>query len=300
MKSGTLYVIGNGFDRRHGIPSGPADFKQFVCSTDRSLYREIENYLPMDDEWNDLETALADMDADALIENLGHFMTSYGAEDWSESGHWGFQHEVQNVVERLSCGLRQRFAEWVRQLPIPGRATAKNMLAKLDRDAVFFSFNYTCTLGKLYGVSQENILFIHGCANIAGDELVLGHAWNPLTRKSLNARYDISEIDKRLMQANNIIDGYFSATFKRYAELIAHHREFFDALTDIEHVIVLGHSLSDVDAAYFEALLARRNVADAQWQVACRSAEEWPDKHERLVQLGVDPARASLVLWDAL
>ncbi len=300
MKSGTLYVIGNGFDRWHGIPSGPADFKQYVSSTDRSVYREIENYLPMDDEWNDLETALADMDADALIENLGHFMASYGAEDWSDSGHFDFQYEVQNVVERLSDGLRQRFAEWVRKLPIPGRATAQNMLAKLNRDAVFLSFNYTCTLSKLYGVSQENILFIHGCANKADDKLVLGHAWNPLTRKSLNDRYDISEIDTRLMEANNIIDGYFSATFKRSAELIAHHREFFDALTDIEQVVVLGHSLSDVDAEYFEALLEQRSVADAQWQVACRSAEEWPEKHERLIQLGIDPARASLVHWNAL
>jgi hypothetical protein len=34
-------------------------------------------------------------------------------------------------------------------------------------------------------------------------------------------------------------------------------------LTDIEQVIVPGHSLSNVDAAYFTALLEQRNVAAA-------------------------------------
>jgi hypothetical protein len=34
-------------------------------------------------------------------------------------------------------------------------------------------------------------------------------------------------------------------------------------LTDIEQVIVPGHSLSNVDAAYFTSLLEQRNVAAA-------------------------------------
>ncbi|CAI07520.1 hypothetical protein ebA2472 [Aromatoleum aromaticum EbN1] len=300
MKSRTLYVIGNGFDLWHGIPSSLAQFKQHVQATDRDVYREVEEYLPTEDDWSDLELALADMDVDALIDNLGHFMGSYGAEDWSDSGHHDFQYEVQNVVKRLSAGLRLRFAEWIRKLPIPSPSTARKRIATMDTGAVFFSFNYTSTLGTLYGVRPERILFIHGCADLDDDELVLGHAWHPQTRTSLNDRPDIEEIDTRLMEANDIIDGYFSATFKRSAELIAQHQGFFDALTDIKQVIVLGHSLSDVDAAYFRALLEQRRVADAQWQVACCFPEEWPEKRELLVRLGVDPTRATPVLWDAL
>ncbi len=300
MKSRTLYVIGNGFDLWHGIPSSLAQFKQYVQATDRDVYREIEEYLPTQEDWSDLELALANMDVDALIDNLGHFMGSYGAEDWSDSEHHDFQYEVQNVVERLSNGLRLRFAEWIRKLPIPSPATARKRLAALDTDAVFFSFNYTSTLGTLYSVCPERILFIHGYADLADDELVLGHAWHPQRRKSLNDRPDIDEIDTRLMEANDIIDGYFSATFKRSAELIAEHRGFFDALTDIEQVIVLGHSLSAVDAAYFKALLEQRSVADAQWQVACRFPEEWPQKRVLLARLGIDPTKTTPILWDAL
>ena len=300
MKSGKLYVIGNGFDLWHGSPSSLALFKQHVQATDRDVYREVKEYLCTREDWSDLELALADMDADALIDNLGHFMVSYGAEDWSDSGHHDFQYEVRNVVERLSAVLRLRFAEWVRTLPVPGPATARKRLATLDTGALFFSFNYTSTLGTLYGVRPEQILFIHGCADLADDELVLGHAWHPNTRKSLNDRPDISEIDTRLMEANDVIDGFFSATFKRSAELIAEHRDFFDALTNIEQVIVLGHSLSAVDAAYFTALLEQRSVAEAPWRVACRFPEEWPEKSVLLARLGIDRTKATPVFWDAL
>lgn len=299
MRPRKLYVIGNGFDLWHDIPSSLARFKQYVQATDSDIYREVEDYLPTQDDWSDLERALADMDVDALIDNLGHFMSSYGADDWSDAGHHDFQYEVQNAVERLSTGLRMRFSEWIRTLPIPTPTTAQKQLAALDTDAVFFSFNYTNTLSALYGVPPEKILFIHGCADLADDDLVLGHAWHPQTRRSLNDRPDIEDIDTRLMEANDIIDDYFSATFKRSAELIAQHQGFFDALTDIEQVIVLGHSLKDVDAAYFTALLAQRSVAEAAWLIACRSLNEWPEKQSLLTELGVNPSKTLPVTWDS-
>ena len=300
MKPQKLYVIGNGFDLWHGIPSSLARFKQYVQATDRDVYREVEDYLPTQEDWSDLERALADMDVDALIDNLGHFMGSYGDENWSDAGHHDFQYEVQNAVERLSTGLRLRFSEWIRKLPIPTPATAQKQLATLDADSLFFTFNYTSTLSSLYGVPSERILFIHGCADLADDDLVLGHAWHPQTRKSLNDRSDIEEIDTRLIEANDIIDDYVSATIKRSADLIAQHRGFFDALTDIEQVIVLGHSLSDVDAAYFMALLEQRSVAQAAWLIACRSPADWPEKKLLLTYLGVDSNRAVPVAWDSL
>ena len=130
---------------------------------------------------------------------------------------------------------------------------------------------YTNTLGRLYGVRPERILFIRGCTDLADDEHVLGHAWRPQSRKSSNDRPDIEEIDTRLMEANDIIDGYVSAMFKRSTGLIVQHREFFEVLTEIEQVIVLEPSMLAVDAAYFTALIGQRSVAEARRQVACRS-----------------------------
>jgi hypothetical protein len=81
MQTATLYIIGNGFDLRHCIPSILWHLKEFLQPTDSDIYRDVEEYLPVNDDWCDLETALAGLDADVLINNLGHFMSPYGDED---------------------------------------------------------------------------------------------------------------------------------------------------------------------------------------------------------------------------
>ncbi|HDS1530813.1 TPA: bacteriophage abortive infection AbiH family protein [Stenotrophomonas maltophilia] len=298
--STTLYVIGNGFDLWHGIPSSLGAFKAYVQETENDIHREVEDYLPAGEDWCDLELALAALDADMLVDNLGHFMGSYGDDEWSDAGHHDFQYKVGNVVERLSTGLRTRFADWIRTLPITTSDTAPRRLTRLDRQALFLSFNYTRTLSSLYGVDPAQVLHIHGRADETGEELILGHAWNPQSRRSLNDRPDIEEIDTRLTEANDIIDEYFSNTFKRSEELIVRYRDFFDALTAVEEVVVLGHSLSTVDAAYFRALLRQPGIAQARWTVACRSLQEWPDKEQRLTDIGLRPGASQPVPWDAL
>lgn len=120
---------------------------------DSDIYRDVEEYLPVDD-WCDLETALADLDADILINNLGHFMSSYGDEDCSDAGHHDFQYEVDQVFRRLSKGMRSRFGQWICQSPIPSRESSPNRLTKLDSQALFLTFNYTSTLRRVYDSGQ--------------------------------------------------------------------------------------------------------------------------------------------------
>ena len=220
MGNSKLYIIGNGFDLWHGIPSKYADFKAYVGQHDRQLLRTVDDYLPAGDNWSDLESALADLDIDSIIDDLGQFMPSYGADDWSDAGHHDFQYEVDRVVQRLSKGLRQQFSAWVHQLPIPSPATAQRRLSTLDPTSRFLSFNYTPTLQQLYGVPGDQVLHIHGSTDRPDSDLVLGHAWNPSTRPSLNDRHDIEDLDVRLMEANDILDGYFSKTFKPSSRLI--------------------------------------------------------------------------------
>lgn len=192
MQTTTLYVIGNGFDLRHCIPSSLWHFKEFLRARDSDIYRDVEEYLPVDDDWCDLETALAGLDADMLINNLGHFMSSYGDEDWSDAGHHDFQYEVEQVVRRLSKGLRYQFGLWIRQLPIPSCTNAPNRLTTLDPQATFLSFNYTNTLSRVYGVEPERVLHIHGSAETRDDDLILGHAWEPGSRP-LSTKEPISQ-----------------------------------------------------------------------------------------------------------
>ena len=292
-----LYIIGNGFDLWHGIPSGYWHFKEYARQHDRNVFDAVEDHLPAGDDWSSLESALADIDVDNIITELGQFMPSYGEDHWSDSGHHDFQYEVEQVVKRLSTRLTMLFGEWIMTLPIPKPTTAKVLLKRFDANAAFLSFNYTSTLQELYAVPCEHVLHIHGEAKMQDDELILGHAWNPTQRKSLNDREDIEELDTRLMEAHSILDGYFLQTFKPSERLILQHQAFFSQLDAIESVYVLGHSLSDVDLPYLQALLSVPKVATADWHVACREEVDRPERRERLIQIGIDAKNAAAELW---
>lgn len=297
MRPSKLYVIGNGFDLWHGIPSSYAQFKEYVRQHDQELFAAVDNYLPADEDWSDLESALAELDVYSILDALSCFMTPYGADDWSEAGHHDFQYEVELVAQCLSSGLKARFSEWIRTLVIPTPSTATRCLKGIDADAAFLTFNYTSTLEDLYAVPDSHVLHIHGEARQLDGQLILGHAWNPEQRRSLNDRPDIEDIDTRLMEAHWILDEFFSQTFKPSEQLIREHKTFFNQLGAIETVHVLGHSLSDVDLAYIHALLSVPSVAAARWYVACRSEQERPAKCARLIELGVGAQQAATVLW---
>ena len=105
-------------------------------------------------------------------------------------------------------------------------------------------------------------------------------------------------MDVRLYEANQIIDDYFSSTFKQSDKIIRRHIDFFNNLSNVEQVIILGHSLSDVDAAYFTALLTVPALTVANWKFACRDLSEWPEKLLMLKTLGVSSHKASPISWE--
>lgn len=297
MENRKLYVIGNGFDLCHGIPCHYWQFKEFVQEHDPNLLRAVEDYLPAEADWSDLESSLAEIDIDSMIDDLEHFMMSYGADDWSDSGHHDFQYEIGRIIEELSTDLRRQFGQWIRQLPIPTPTTAPLRLQTIDPTAFFLSFNYTSTLRELYCVPDAHVLHIHGRADLPDSDLILGHAWNPQERRSLNDRPDIEDLDTRLVEAHSILDRYFSKTFKPSGLLIQEHRPFFEGLTDVEEVCVLGHSLSKVDEPYFHALLAIPSIASARWQVACFTEDDEREKPARLRELGLEASRIVTCSW---
>lgn len=300
--SDKLYIIGNGFDLHHQMPTKFSDFRTFARKTAPELHRAVDDYLPVNDDWSDLEDALAGLDVYTVIEDLIVFMPSYAAENWRDSGHHDFQFEVDRLVCLLSTKLRSALARWVRQVEVPDLANMPQVhrLTSIDRSASFLTFNYTPTLADLYGVPLERTLHIHGACSDDDQELILGHGWNPAIRKSLNDQPDIEDLDTRLIEANQILDQYFSTTFKPSAQLIAQHQTFFHALDSVTDVTILGHSLSDVDAEYYRALLAVPAVASASWAIACLHNSDAAEKTQRLTRLGVPINQINAVPWTSL
>jgi hypothetical protein len=294
MTNERLYIIGNGFDIFHGIPSRYSDFGNYLRTNDFELYETIEKYLCLDGDWCDLEAALAWMDADTLADEASDFLVSYGADDWSDAFHHDYQYQIQIVVEQLSTKLKDQFSSWIRNLIIPKMETYKKMKLAINCDSLFLTFNYTSTLETLYKIKKNHILYIHGDAQSNRDELVLGHGWRREERGSLNDVPNPEDLDTRVMQGNDIIDQYFDTTFKNSEDIIEQNKAFFSSLGTVRSICVLGHSLTDVDMPYLEKIVSQIKINDVAWEVSYYSQEEYYSHGLALQNLGVPISRYSL------
>lgn len=300
MDATTLYIIGNGFDLHHGMPTRYSDFKKFLQKVDHETYDWVETYVPASGNWANLEQALAELDTDNIVSDMGCFLGSYSSDDWSDSGHHDFQYEVDRVATGLSQTLQGRFSDWVRSVTIPARSEVKGLLTTLDVNATFLTFNYTSTLTHLYDVPAENILHIHGEASDADSLIVLGHAWSDEQRPLLYNSVDPESADHRLLEAYSTLDDYFSSTFKPSEKIIRDNPDFFEHLDAINQVVVLGHSISPVDNAYFLKLIEAFDGRQVHWTIALRPEDDGREIMDNLKQVGVSYDLTTLILWSQL
>ncbi len=264
-----LYIIGNGFDIRHGLPTGYKHFKSYVAKNDQELYDAIEEYIPAGDEWNQLESALGEIDYELILQNSEMFLAPYNTDDWSDAYHHDYQYEVNKITRMLSSRLKEQFADWVKGINIADAYNSEQYIPPIPRESLYFSFNYTNTLQQIYAVPCEQIIHIHGNCSY-DDDLILGHSFR--VEKSLNP-YIGPDQDTRIAEAYDSIDEYFGNTFKPSEDIIKEERVFFSSLKNVDEVIVLGHSLAGVDGKYF-AEINKSIQENARWIVALYKGEE--------------------------
>lgn len=299
MRQKTLYIIGNGFDIYHGIHSSYSDFKDYLQKTETSIYDLIEEYIPIEENWSDLEAALAGIDVNSVVENASDFLVSYGADDWSDAYHHNYQYEVNRIIEGLSISLKMHFGEWVQQLEIPDLASLPIPPIQLNTDAQYLTFNYTSSLTDIYKIPDSCILYIHGEAK-KKEDLVLGHAWNPIEIPSLNDVPDPESMDTRVMEGNEIINSYFGHTFKDSKKIIEENADYFKSLSGLLNIYVLGHSLSHVDEAYFKEIVANVDLTKVRWVVTYYGDEEREKHRNTLTNLAITEDMISFYKMDEL
>ena len=169
-----LYIIGNGFDKHHEIPSGYWDFHEWLIEKDPELVEQIDDlYGYSDDLWGNFEVELGNLDIPSVASEI---YSENPADEMSE--HFERTYHAGAIVAGDTVGeiynkIREMFPEWVKSLPAAD--TCKKI--KIDKeDSFFITFNYTDTLLDVYGIPLYDILFIHGRASDSATRfLVLGH-----------------------------------------------------------------------------------------------------------------------------
>jgi len=286
MENEDLYIIGNGFDIYHGLESRYSNFKEYLRVCDPVLHDNVVKFLPVKENWCDLELAFAYLDIDQVIDEASEFLHSYSAENWSDSFHHDYQFELDRIVTALSRGLKSHFYQWIRQLNLSLTNQHPNKIVRIPPSSTFLNFNYTRTLQCVYGVKDTHIMHIHGEADQDESSIILGHSWNPKDIPDLNDVPNPEDMDTRVMEGNERINSYFGDTFKPSSEIIESRYDFFSGLKKIRNVYVLGHSLSEVDLPYFEEIIEHIDI-DSNWYVTYYGEEEFIRHGETLSGLGV-------------
>ena len=95
-----LFIIGNGFDRAHNLPTSYWDFRTYLETYHPDFLQAFEQHyyiVPNDSEafkrnllWNDFETNLANIDEEIIIED------ALGLEMGLESGDVGIEDTLRH------------------------------------------------------------------------------------------------------------------------------------------------------------------------------------------------------------
>ncbi|HBQ6149009.1 TPA: bacteriophage abortive infection AbiH family protein, partial [Klebsiella pneumoniae] len=230
------------------------------------------------------------IDYELILQNSEMFLVTYNTEDWSDAYHHDYQYEVDKITRMLSARLKEQFADWVKGINIADAYNSEQYIPPIPRESLYFSFNYTNTLQQIYAVPDAQIMHIHG--NCSYDEdLILGHSFR--VEKSLNP-YIGPDQDIRIAEAYDSIDKYFGNTFKPSEDIIKEENVFFSSLKNVDEVIVLGHSLAEVDGEYFSEI-NKSIQKSARWIVALYKGEE---KSGSLEDYDVRASNISYVLYE--
>ena len=117
------------------------------------------------------------------------------------------------------------------------------------------NFNYTRTLEKYYGIASDQICHIHGDVGNPEEILIMGHGSQKSIEYALKSLKSVEQDGAIVAIAiyQCVVD-CLKLLFKDTGNIMKSHSEFFERLSDVDEVIVIGSSLSKADEPYFDMI----------------------------------------------
>lgn len=282
----TLFIIGNGFDIMHGVRSSYWDFQK-TLGRNSELRFHLETYLRAEDLWWNFEDSLSHLDAGMMLDVMDMWLDNFGAyrRDASASDFHGAIDTAMLPIYVLTDQLPRRFRAWVEALEANGSKPCQRIITS---DAVYLNFNYTDFLETLYGVPHDKIKYIHGCRkkqkHHPKEKLILGHVPNvdylkdytpsPGMVPRYKNKYKAYLLESAIEIGTQQWITYYEEVFTKHTpEIIEENKDFFQGAADIKDIIVIGHSLSEVDYPYFKEIF-RQNGDRAVWHIGYHSLDD--------------------------
>lgn len=315
-----LYIIGNGFDKHHGIESGFGDYGIWLKKNHPDLFFQLSSIYGISEEkdWWNFEQILGELN---ISDQVAEIMENRRP-DWknlpdddrafnnAKRDYEAAPEEAQYTFEELFNNIRYTFVEWVKQLNEP---ESSQMIHIKKQDSVFISFNYTNTLESLYKIASDFVIYIHGCAK-RGDELVLGHG---KTIKQIENEYlpqppddaDTPELIEQFYA--NASDWVEEETYMEIIQRLAKQRKPMEYLihkiynirhqiAEIEHIYIFGFSFSNIDMPYIKEIADIINRKRVLWKVSYYNPSDEIRFRDKLIHLGIPQKQIIMTTLESL
>lgn len=289
-----LFIVGNGFDLAHGLPSGYNDFKKWLkknypqeyeeelsvdginmesSTSDVAIIRAIldstENKIQMERKetkehtidydgeikWNNLEEALGEIKVEGFIEKNNPF--DYGDDSNQEFAIVAMNEEnAFRLIDGFSS-ITEYYSEWIESISLEdvGKKEGFNKIIDINND-IFLNFNYTQTLESIY--LAKEVCHIHG---ITGEDIIVGHGNldNPYVVCEPSYDGDIKklvDIDLDYIGAEVAGEYILNSLRKETSEIINKNSEFFESIKELKvnKIYSWGFSFAEVDLIYIEKI----------------------------------------------
>lgn len=255
--------------------------------------------------WSDFERCLSMLNREKIMDILDvKLPTLYENDEYYSYAEYSAPlDEISHRIALCSFEMRYHFHKWIKTLQYA--KGYKRKLIPLDRDAIFLNFNYTEFLESVYQVPHRNICYIHGSKRDKYGSLLLGHhveeerefeMWihknknRKRNRPNLKGKHGKYFANDKLCylayflknpqqgnwrnpiryyaveEAKERFEGYFKDSHKDTNSVIDRHQDFFRSLSAVREITVIGHSLSDIDLAYFQKIAQSiPDIEDVKW-----------------------------------
>ena len=301
-----IFIIGNGFDLNFKLPTSPDNYKNylesFTIEGGSGTYSALDFFDQyIDDYWSDTEQSLANLDLVSLsADNI--VLPDYQSDH--ESDRDGGIVQMEQLSFDVINARNEALALMASKADSTEIDSSTINKAAFD-NAVIISFNYTTTLERLYDLNKSTVLHIHGCLE-DGDRLIFGFkedgSYSPdstlVTNTFLSEQLDIEiekiesnsllSRDEKDAQIESLRDNYNFNNFNDYyideqnnvlVQLYHQNQKEFQfnelksflnknigSNSKFEEIVVLGHSLNDVDSEYFE--LIEKYIRPRFWTIS--------------------------------
>jgi len=272
----TLYIIGNGFDLWHNLPTDYGSFYAYAKETLDEMEAYYVSGENLERPWHDFENCLGTYDWQLFYDAYNDINVT--SESFKPSHAYGLEDELVEQSEGHVESIQTLFHEWVSSIDVSITSTKY----PFSQNAIYLTFNYTDTLQTVYEISSGSILHIHGSA-AAYDDLIFGHG------KSMEEEPEVDENgdSNRTMftDAQNAAKHPFYAFQKPVSERIEENRSYFRSLSGVIEVVVIGHSINDIDLPYFKEVA--KYAPNCRWAVYSYKTSDSKHHVRQLERCGV-------------